>query len=251
MIGLLLALPALAAEPTVPVNEPLLLALAADDPDDARARELYDNGAILYEEGRYEDAIAAWEEAYRLSGRPLLLFNIANALERLGRYDEAMVDLSRYRAFAPAEERETLDRRIRNLELRIDEQKAAPPVVTTTTTTAAPERTSSVRVLPFVLGGVGLAATAGGVVFGVEAMGARKEAAALCQAAGGSTWCGEDAASALAADRRDSLLADVGFGLGALGIGGAIVTALVPGHSTSLGGGVGPGVGWLTVGGHF
>ena len=60
-------------------------ALAQDATTEARAKELYENGAALYEEGRYEEAILAWEEAYRLSSRPVLLFNIANAYERLGR----------------------------------------------------------------------------------------------------------------------------------------------------------------------
>jgi len=59
-------------------------AAAQKSADDERARELYDNGAILYEEGRYEDAIAAWKAAYDLSPKPLLLFNVANAYERIG-----------------------------------------------------------------------------------------------------------------------------------------------------------------------
>ncbi len=57
---------------------------------DARARELYLQGDREYQAGRYEQAVAAFQEAYRLSGRPLLLFNLANAYERLGRYAEAL-----------------------------------------------------------------------------------------------------------------------------------------------------------------
>ena len=108
---------------------------------DARARELYDNGAILYDEGRYEDAIVAWEEAYRLSGRPLLLYNIANAQERLGQWRAALDTLNRYRAYARPEERERLDRRIANLERRLAEDPgltAAPPA-SPPPPTAAPE----------------------------------------------------------------------------------------------------------------
>ena len=90
---------------------------------DARARELFQNGALLYDEGRYEDAIVAWEEAYRLSPRPLLLFNMANAMERLARWEDALAMLNRYRAFAGAEERDTLDRRMRNIERRVEELK--------------------------------------------------------------------------------------------------------------------------------
>ena len=99
-------------------------ALAQGTDDDRRARELYDNGAILYEEGRYEDAIEAWLEAYRISERSLLLFNIANAQERVGLWREALETLNRYRAFAPAGERDVLDRRMANIERRVKEQEA-------------------------------------------------------------------------------------------------------------------------------
>lgn len=221
--------------------------------DDARARELYENGALLYDEGRYEDAVAAWTEAYRLSGRPLLLFNMANASERLGRYEEAMALLSRYRAFAPAEERETLDRRIRNIEARLTEQESAraaepipPPSVSTARTTRR-----GVRVAPIVLGGVGVAAIGTGTAFGLRATDAREAAAADCVDVGGIVRCGEAAGPALANDRRSSLVADLCFGAGALSLAGAVVTAVLPGRSTTVSGGVGPRGGWLTVGGAF
>lgn len=249
-LSFVVALPssALAEEPT-----------SLSPEDDARARELYENGAILYEEGRYEDAIAAWNEAYRLSDRALLLFNMANALERLGRYDEAMTDLSRYRAYAPAEERETLDRRIRNLGQRIDEQRA---LATSTAATSIPaqvvprSRSSSVRVLPLALGGVGLLGAAGSVAFGLDALAARREAASLCIEVAPDTWCGAAAGPALTNDKTSSLLADIGMGVGALGVGGAVITALLPGRAVDdravyLGGGAGPDGGLLRLGGHF
>ncbi|MEZ4235185.1 MAG: tetratricopeptide repeat protein [Myxococcota bacterium] len=102
-------------------------ARAQDTPlDDARAQELYDNGAVLYDEGRYEEAILAWQEAYRLSKRPLLFFNMANAAERMGEYQQAIDHLNHYRAYASAEERDALDRRIYNLERRYDDKVASP-----------------------------------------------------------------------------------------------------------------------------
>ena len=99
-----------------------LPALAQGTDEDRRAKELYQNGAILYEEGRYEDAIEAWLEAHRISEKPLLLFNIANAQERIGQWRDALETLNRYRAFAPADERGVLDRRMANIERRLREQ---------------------------------------------------------------------------------------------------------------------------------
>jgi tetratricopeptide (TPR) repeat protein len=106
------------------------LALAQDEPtpsaDDERARELFQNGRVLHEEGRYEDAIAAWEEGYRLSKRPLFLYNIGNAYEKLGDLEHAIEYFNRYRAFAPEEERVTLERKIRALEERVADAQIVP-----------------------------------------------------------------------------------------------------------------------------
>ncbi len=91
----------------------------------ARAAEIYQNAAILYEEGSYEAAIAGFRASLELSGAPELHYNIANCLERMGKLDEALAELNLYRAFAAAEERERLDRRMRALEDRIAEERAA------------------------------------------------------------------------------------------------------------------------------
>jgi tetratricopeptide (TPR) repeat protein len=223
----------------------LSIAWASDPPaettiesDETRAKELYDNGVILYQEGRYEDAIVAWEEAYRLSQKPLLLYNIANAEERLGRYQEALDHLNRYRAYAPAEEREILDRRIVNLERRIQEQVPTTPV--------RPE--PEIRLLPIVLFGVGGGSLVVGGVFGGLAGAARGNAAELCMETASGTWCQQEAAQALQADKTDSLIADIGFAVAAAGIAGGVITLVLP-QDTRLSLGAAPGM--LTLKGSF
>ena len=57
--------------------------------DDAQAKQLYEEGVTYYEAGRNQEAVVAWTQAYNLSKKPLLLFNIANAHERLGNLMEA------------------------------------------------------------------------------------------------------------------------------------------------------------------
>jgi tetratricopeptide (TPR) repeat protein len=52
--------------------------------DEARARELFRQGSVYYEGAQYDEAIARFEEAYRLSARPALLFNIAQAYRQKG-----------------------------------------------------------------------------------------------------------------------------------------------------------------------
>lgn len=213
----------------------LLAATAlAGEAEDARARELYENGAILYEEGRYEDAVVAFEEAYRLSARPALLFNIANALERAGRWGEALDVLSRYRAYASAEERATLDRRITNLERRIAEAKAvapppppaepepeapvAPVVVSTPPPSAEPN--AWLRPLPLAVGGVGVVALGAAGALGAASVDAHTRAASGCaEDGGGILRCDGAAAGALADEAGTALAADVLWVVGAVGVG--------------------------------
>jgi HEPN domain-containing protein len=246
----------------------------ADDAADARAKELYENGADLYDEGRYDDAVAAWEEAYRLSNKALLLYNIANAEERAGRYRDALEHLNRYRAFATADERSILDRRISNLERRIQETGAEPaapaPVVTappvtapdpapepaplttasTATTTAdpGPAARTGPPLATYVFGGVGVAGLAVGGVFGVGAITARGQAEGLCVLHEGTTLCPASAGEFIQKDKVDSLVADISLGVGAASLVTAVVFAFV---DEPVGVAPLPGGGMVTFGGRF
>lgn len=230
----------------------LFLGTARAGDDDTRARELYENGAILYDEGRYEDAVAAWNEAYRISQRPGLLYNIANAEERLGRYQDALDHLNRYRAFAEQNERDTLDRRIANLERRLAE--TTPPANNNTPVnppaTTEPPKKQGVSPLPFVFFGIGGASAITGGVFGGLAGGARADAKADCVDSGGSTLCPASAQTAIATDHRDSLVADICFGVAIASAAGGVITLVLP-QNTALGATWLPGGGALSLKGRF
>lgn len=215
-------------------------ALAQDDPWDsqdpeARAKELYQNGAILYEEGRYEDAVVAWDEAYRLSQRPALLYNIANAQERLGLWQEALDTLNRYRAYAGAGQRDSLDRRIANLERRLTDTGGSGTPVETEPEVVEPmiskpptgrqSSSSNLDLLPVGLMGGGAVLLGVGGVFALSAGGARRSAATGCTETDSGTWCLESVSSDLRRDRTSSVVADVSFLLGAAGLatGGALM----------------------------
>lgn len=205
-----------------------------------RGRELYENGALLYDEGRYEDAIVAWQAAYDLTQRSGFLFNIANAYERLAKYEEAIDVLGRYRALARAEERETLDRRIRNLEERQAEQARAEPdrpVPVPAPSGPGPEpepepvqRTGSLRpVVGYTLVGTGAASLATGLGFALSSRAAGVRAEEGCRPLESGLLCPSSASDALGANHRSALVADMGFGAGlALATSGVIV--LLTGH---------------------
>jgi len=245
-----------ALDPLPPAPDPAAITPA----DDARARELFENGAMLYDEGRYEDAIAAWTEAWRLSGRALLLFNMANAAERVGRWEDAMELLSRYRAFAPADERDVLDRRIGNIERRLAEATPAavaappPPVALpkpAAATVAAPAR-RPFPVAPVVLFGASGAGLITGTVFALRALDARADADVLCTPHAGATWCPDAAASALRVDRQSALVADIALGVGLGALGGGIVALVVqPRSAVQVGLHVQEGAGVVTLAGRL
>src|SRR5690349_4495104 len=67
---------------------------------DDEARSLFDAGRTAYDAGRFESALRYFEDAYNLSHRAALLFNIASSADRLQRNDRA---LEAYRAYIAAE----------------------------------------------------------------------------------------------------------------------------------------------------
>ncbi len=76
-------------------------ALAASADDEARARVFSSTGVRQYNEGRYDEAIASFEAAYKIVPLPLLVFDIAQAYRLKG--DAYCAEaLDRYRAFLRA-----------------------------------------------------------------------------------------------------------------------------------------------------
>lgn len=102
-----------------------------DDVEAAKAH--FAAGSAYYEQANYADAVKEFNEAYRLSKKTDLLYNIAVSYERLGDYGSAIAALQRYLSERPnASDRVTIETRIENLQRRRDEEEArlkapAPP----------------------------------------------------------------------------------------------------------------------------
>lgn len=210
--------------------------------DDAKARSLFKQGDAAYAEGRYEDALGAFEEAYRLSHRPRLMFNIGNALERLGKLSEAADALEKYLPHAKPTERDVLSKRVQNLRKRaaptskvvLEEEEEEPerkperePKQTAPAEAAPRARPVEPRAadsggettLGYVLLGAGGVAMGAGAVFGLMALSARKDVDAGCKQSAGQTLCDASARDAVDRDQRYSLFADLGLGLGLVAAG--------------------------------
>ena len=80
---------------------------AADEKRDAEARGLFDAGKAAFEAGRFEAALARWQEAYALSSRASMQYNIGLALDRLRRDAEALEAFRVYLQWEPKGERAT------------------------------------------------------------------------------------------------------------------------------------------------
>ncbi len=77
------------------------------------ARGLFAAGRSAYDAGRFEQALNYFSQAYELSHRGALLFNMASAAERLRRDAEALGYYERYLQEVPdAENRQFVDARI-------------------------------------------------------------------------------------------------------------------------------------------
>src|SRR4051812_45998603 len=68
----------------------LVVAAAANaESSSAKAKQLYDLGVTDYNLGHYEDALVAFEQAYRVRHDAAFLFNIGQCQRQLRRYEEA------------------------------------------------------------------------------------------------------------------------------------------------------------------
>lgn len=73
------------------------LVAVAEDADALReARERFDHGVSLYDEGDFEAALAEFLRAYEIAPNYAVLFNIGQAQAQLRRYPEAVASFERY-----------------------------------------------------------------------------------------------------------------------------------------------------------
>lgn len=209
---------------------PLSGASAQADPD-GEARRLFLEGDELYAEGRYEEAIERFERSYALSGRPALLFNLANAYERLGQYASAADALRRYLERANNADRATLEARLANLEERAGIQDHEDEEDDGEETTPIETESSGVSTAGWVMLGIGGALVAGGAVCAALTLDPRARIDELCV----NGVCPDDASGALSEDETFSLLADIGlFGGAAVAVTGLVLALAGASDSTSV-----------------
>jgi tetratricopeptide (TPR) repeat protein len=103
---------------------------AEKDSDEERAaRSLFTAGTIAFKEGRYEDALANFEQAYRLSRHAELLFNVGLVNERLFRFQQSIEAYEEYLSALPnPANRAAVEERIRLMRTKIAPPQNAEPL---------------------------------------------------------------------------------------------------------------------------
>ena len=148
------------------------LAQPSETDDDAAHRH-FTIGQANYANGGFDTAAAEFEEAYRLSNRPALLYNVYVAHRDAGHRAEATAALRQYLELVPdAANAAALRARLEVMESELaaesaapaSESSAAPPPV------APSPRGTTPSPVGWIVGGVGVAALVASVVTGVLAL---------------------------------------------------------------------------------
>lgn len=160
---------------------------ALADSSTAKAKQLFEDGVTSYNLGHYEEALTAFDIAYRLKQDAAFLFNIAQCQRNLRRYEDAQRTYRAYLRETPdlsAGTKAQIQQIMNELErAQADERAKQPPTGTVAPKTeppaAAPQPAAAVhaiekrpgsdlRVAGIAVGAVGLAAIiAGGVLYAV------------------------------------------------------------------------------------
>lgn len=209
--------------PAAPVEAPVVSEREAEQERamlamDQEAREHFQLGRTFYDAGRFQQAAEEFEAAYRLSGRPQLLYNLYVAHRDAGELDKAIVSLRTYLDKVPeAPDRVNLKARLQSLEQQAQkhaEQEArAQQAAEAGRAAAAPKTRTEIKrsVVPWVLLGTGGALLVGSVATGVMAQSKAKD---LDDACGGSD-CPASQQSNIDTTRTLAITTDVLWGLGA------------------------------------
>lgn len=153
---------------------------AADEGARAEAVELFDRGVEAYRRGHFPEAADLFRAAHARTGEPILVYNLARALENAGELEGAAQAYRQYLdAQIAASERPGIEARIEALERRIAERRELEAALAERArasdqgeapSTAAPELTErGPGLAPWILGGAGLAAAVAGTAFAIVA----------------------------------------------------------------------------------
>ena len=179
------------------------------------AEDYFNAGQSAYDQGNYALAIEQWQESYRLSREPALLYNLGQAYRLAGDCAHALLSYRQFLAADPTSEHRTLAEELsREMEVTCGHPAGTPRRVDN-----APSSGRNLKIAGLSTGGAGAALVTMGLLFGREASTLGNEVSTAC--AHGCDWTqqrGKDAAG-----RRDAAIGYTFDGIGAVAIAAGAV----------------------------
>lgn len=150
---------------------------------DAQARAHFRAGRSLYDLGRFGQAAAEFESAYRLAQRPELLFNAYVAYRDANDLEGAVRSLGAYLDLVPdAPDRVNLQARLASMSEALEQQREREAALEAERNRPAepPPPPPGPAVWPWVVMGIGSAMVVGGIVTGAAGLTEADALASLC-----------------------------------------------------------------------
>lgn len=211
------------------------------------AKAYYKQGERLLEEGRYKEAIEAYQKGYNLSQKAAFLYNMAVVYIKMEEYGPAYRLLIEYRTQSPTSEWANIDAMLDDIRPKVSlpwvdsqtgEIKSNPtddtviePIDNDQPAPLVPESIPTTQAQPMVayglLGLAGIGAVSG-TIFTVQARSAHDSSASLCH----GQLCPAEAESFLLRESNMALAADISWVTGALSFGAGAL--LLSQHTSSM-----------------
>jgi tetratricopeptide (TPR) repeat protein len=239
-------------------------AFAQSDFDDQRARSHFEAGTSYFQESRFEDAAREFQEAYRLSQRSMLLINIGLSFGHALKFDEAITAYQKYLETEPdAANRSEIEARIEHLrkmsqQVRVAEEQESTEVpdetdqpqelvesepverqserseqseVARPTASSSESENGGGSILPWVIGGIGVALIAAGSVTGALTLSQQSELDDTCSE---TRLCPPSESDNIDTAQTLALVTDIllGTGIAAL-VTGAVLLLVMDGDADS------------------
>lgn len=212
--------------------------------EDERAKAHFLAGQSYYDQASYTDALREFNEAYRISKKPALLYNIARCFEGLDQLDDAVRMLERYLQEDPqTPDRTAVETRIANLEQRRAARLSKMPSEPTDAARPATPAATSAAVAPtsarpahrqrrwtFIVGGVGVAALAAALGTGIASQLAYNDLDGKCTGGHCDPATVPNAQSRIDSGKRLALATDVLWPIGAAAVVAGVVLFFVEGR---------------------
>ena len=220
--------------------------------DIALAKAYYKQGERLLEEGRYKEAIEAYQKGYDLSQKPAFLYNMAVVYIEMEEYGPAYRLLVEYRTKSPTSEWANIDSMLDDIRPKVrlpwvetntaeinkaisersvleatQSEQAEPPQPAPLPSQSKSEAQSQ-PILAYGLLGLAGIGTVSGTIFTVQARSAHDSSASLCQ----GQLCPSEAEAFLLRENNMALAADISWVTSALGFGAGAL--LLSQHTSSM-----------------